>query len=119
MGEIIRLTREQAAAVYECVKRHCANCVDGNCLLLDDGDFIPCPQLITRSLLCRYFINAVLPGDRQLYGDIIRPDDSKVCIECGRRFYPKNIQAKYCDKCKPIVRRRQTRERMRQKRGIM
>ena len=119
MGEIIRLTETQAARVKRLVRKQCANYDNGNCLLLDDGDFIPCPQLITRSLLCRYFINAVLPGDRQLYGDIIRPDDSKVCIECGRRFYPKNIQAKYCDKCKPIVRRRQTRERMRQKRGIM
>ena len=107
---IIRLTREQAAAVYECVQKHCANCVDGNCLLLDDGDFIPCPQLITRSLLCRYFINAVLPGDRQLYGSIMGWG-TKQCVRCGESFYPRNVCAKYCDRCRPIVRREMDRNR--------
>ena len=119
MGEILRLTREQAAAVYECVKRHCANCVDGNCLLLDDGDFIPCPQLITRSLLCRYFINAVLPGDRQLYGDIFGSPYARPCRECGKIFHPKSDKAKYCDKCRPIVYRRNARERKRRGRSNM
>ena len=119
MAEILRLTHEQAAAVYECVLKNCANCVDGNCLLLDNGDFIPCPQLITRSLLCRYFINAVLPGDRQLYGDIFGSPYARPCRECGKIFHPKSDKAKYCDKCRAIVRRRQTRNRMRLKRGIM
>ena len=102
MAEIIRMTHQQASAVYECVHRHCANCVDGNCLLLDDGDFVPCPQLITRSLLCRYFINAVLPGDRQLYGDIFGSPYARPCREC-----------------KPIVYRRNARERKRRGRCNM
>ena len=118
MAEILRLTHEQAAAVYECVLKNCANCVDGNCLLLDNGDFIPCPQLITRSLLCRYFINAVLPGDRQLYGAIMGLG-TKPCARCGVGFYPRNGRAKYCDKCRPIVRRETERERKRRTRGSM
>ena len=119
MGKIIRLTETQAARVKRLVRKQCANYDNGNCLLLDDGDFIPCPQLITRSLLCRYFINAVLPGDRQLCGDIFGSPYARPCRECGKIFHPKSDKAKYCAKCKPIVRRRQTRNRMRLKRGIM
>ena len=118
MAEIIRMTHEQARAVYECVHRHCANCVDGNCLLLDDGDFVPCPQLITRSLLCRYFINAVLPGDRQLYGDIMG-GQARPCARCGKNFYPRSHLAKYCDKCRPLARLEKERVRKRAKRGSM
>ena len=38
--------------------------VHGNCILLEGLDPCPCPQLITRSLICRWFLTAVLPGKR-------------------------------------------------------
>lgn len=119
MAEIRRLTEEQAMAVRNMVRENCANYVDGNCLLLSDDDFCPCPQLITYSLLCRYFIKAVLPGNRQLNGDIMNWSDTRKCCECGQFFYPKGPRTKYCDKCRPIVRRRQIRERVRRKRASM
>lgn len=47
--------------VQTIARRECANCISGNCLLLDDGEPCICPQRISRSLWCRYFIDAVLP----------------------------------------------------------
>ena len=49
----------------------CANCDGGSCLLLDDGEEHVCPQRISYSVLCRYFVAAVLPADRELFADIM------------------------------------------------
>lgn len=49
------------------IKTQCCNCCKDNCLLLDDGDTHTCPQLITPShIICRYFLECVLPGDKTL-----------------------------------------------------
>ena len=46
------------------MRRTCCNYDNGNCILLDDGDECVCPQLISYSLLCKWFRVAVLPADR-------------------------------------------------------
>ena len=38
MSAMKRLTPPQSRKVNALVKRECCNCVDGKCLLLDDGD---------------------------------------------------------------------------------
>lgn len=49
------------------IKTECCNCYEDNCLLLDDGEAHICPQLITLSrIICRYFFECVLPGDKTL-----------------------------------------------------
>ena len=49
------------------IKTECCNCYEDNCLLLDDGEAHICPQLITPSrIICRYFFESVLPGDKTL-----------------------------------------------------
>ena len=49
------------------IRTRCCNCYEDNCLLLDDGDAHNCPQLITPShIICRYFLDAVLPGSKTL-----------------------------------------------------
>ena len=49
------------------IKTECCNCYEENCLLLDDGDTHICPQLITPShIVCRYFLEAVLPDNKIL-----------------------------------------------------
>ena len=49
------------------IKTQCCNCYEENCLLLDDGETHICPQLITPShIICRYFLESVLPDDKTL-----------------------------------------------------
>ncbi len=68
---------EQSAAVHRLVQRLCANCDgDGNCLLLDDGESHRCVQLISiYGICCNYFKKAVLPGDKELYEQILRQNN--------------------------------------------
>ena len=119
MGEIIRMTETQAARVKRLVRKQCANYDNGNCLLLDDGDFIPCPQLITRSLLCRYFRYAVLPGDHSLSLEIYGDRANHICVRCGQPFYSRGNRARYCPRCRRIRELELNCERVRRHRGSM
>ena len=66
MNGVKRLTPPQSRKVNALVRRTCCNYDNGNCILLDDGDECVCPQLISYSLLCKWFRAAVLPADRLL-----------------------------------------------------
>lgn len=70
---IVPIKPEQIEQVNALVLSSCANCQDGCCLLLDDGDSYPCVQLLSvTGIFCRYFLTAVLPADKQLYAEIIQ-----------------------------------------------
>ena len=70
---ILKLTAKQATKVRRLARRECCNCVDGNCLLLDDGEECKCVQLISRyGIYCNYFRKAVLPGEKELYEEILQ-----------------------------------------------
>lgn len=55
MSGLKRLTPQQSRKANALIKKTCCNCMGGNCILLDDGDECVCPQLISYSLLCRWF----------------------------------------------------------------
>lgn len=44
-----------------------------------------CVQMISYSLLCKYFRRAVLPADKALYADIYR-QRTRTCERCGKPF---------------------------------
>lgn len=68
----LKLNSQSFDKVVSLIKAQCSNCCDDNCLLLDDGESHICPQLITPShIICRYFLEAVLPGDKKLLKQII------------------------------------------------
>lgn len=83
MTGIKRLTPRQSRKVNTLVKKECCNCENGNCILLDDGDTCVCPQLISYSLLCKWFRIAVLPLDKLLYAELYQTEDRKKCTVCG------------------------------------
>lgn len=89
---------------------------NGNCILLDDGDECVCPQLISYSLLCKWFRVAVLPADRLLYAELYQTGDKKKCTECGAFFASTSNSVKYCPVCRKRITRRQAAERMRKRR---
>ena len=70
---ILKLNPKQSAKVRRLARRECCNCVDGNCLLLDDGEKCKCVQLISHyGIYCTYFRRAVLPADKELYEEILQ-----------------------------------------------
>ena len=85
MDEIKRLTPAQRARCNRLIRRLCANYDGGNCLPLDDGEGCVCVQMISYSLLCKYFRRAVLPTDKALYADIYR-QRTRLCDRCGKPF---------------------------------
>jgi hypothetical protein len=114
MAEVIRMTEAQARQVYKLAKKECCNCYNGFCVLLDT----PCPQCITRSLICKWFIHAVLPADMPLYVELTGDQGkSKPCAVCGKLFLPRSNRSKYCDSCAAAARSSRQREYMREKRA--
>ena len=87
MDEIKRLTPAQRARCNRLIRRLCANYDGGNCMPLDDGEGCVCVQMISYSLLCKYFRRAVLPADKALYADIYR-QRTRLCDRCGSPLYP-------------------------------
>ena len=77
----------------------CCNYDNGNCILLDNGEPCVCVQSISYSLLCRWFIAAVLPLDGNLEAALFHRADRKRCTECGGYFLPKSSRGKYCPNC--------------------
>ena len=74
-----RLTPPQSRRVNSLAKKSCCNCDKGKCLLLDDGEECVCPQLISYSLLCKWFRTAVLPLDKELYAELLKAEDTLPC----------------------------------------
>ena len=69
----LKLNTQLFEKVSTLIKTECCNCCEENCLLLDDGEAHVCPQLITSShIICRYFLECVLPGDKALQKRIIK-----------------------------------------------
>lgn len=90
MPERIELTPSQRTRCNRLIRRLCANYDNGNCLPLDEGDGCVCVQMISLSLICKYFRNAVLPADKELYAEIFR-QRTYHCAECKadlKKYFP-------------------------------
>lgn len=115
--DIRRMDEGQYRRAKKLIRGLCANCDGGNCLLLDDGETTVCPQLITYSVLCRYFRAAVLPADRELYADIMERDARRKCADCGAPFVPTGSRGVFCPRCAALRERRRKAEWARRNRG--
>jgi hypothetical protein len=103
----IRTDFTQANKIKELIKKHCANYMNGNCILLDTT----CPQMgCMYSVLCKYFINSILPLDKKLYKELLEGAGEetglydKVCKKCNKHFTSDKKTEQYCDKCKKKAR---------------
>jgi hypothetical protein len=105
--------RKQANAL---ICKACCNYDNGNCLLLDDGEEVICPQSISYSVCCKWFRRAVLPQDKPLEAAIMGRDTLKRCDVCGKAFASASNNAKYCGRCAKAVQRRQKAEHARKRR---
>ena len=76
---MMKITPKQAERIRRLVKSLCANCDEsGSCLLLDDGEGHKSVQLISiYGIYCNYFLNAVLPAEKELYEEIQKQNKLK------------------------------------------
>lgn len=105
-----RISDKRRRQINRLVKAECCNYQQGSCLLLDDGEPVSCPQLISGSLSCRWFRDAVLPIDKELHSEIMGQTALKKCSVCGQPFRAVSNRAKYCERCRKSERRKQYRE---------
>ena len=110
----INLNSQSFSSVMTLIKKQCCNYYQGNCLLLDDGDTHTCPQLITPShIICRYFLDAVLPADKTLLKDL-RSESvvMMVCSLCGKKTERTGRNQKFCPDCAKEKQRQRNAEYM-------
>ena len=69
---MLKVSPNDAEALHRLVEVLCANYdEDGNCVLLDDGEAHRCVLLLSMfGIHCKYFKDAVLPADQELYEKI-------------------------------------------------
>ena len=118
---IYRMSTQQLKTAKSLIKDTCCNydCSTGGCLLLDRGEIVPCPQLISQSVVCKYFRDVLLEDKRarELKAEIFCIDNRKVCAICGGQFQAISNRAKYCAKCAKEQQRIKATERKRKQRG--
>ena len=69
---VLHITQQQEGRIRNLVRKRCANYRKDNCLLLDGLEERTCVQLLCSSgIYCRYFQNAVLPGEKDLHTQIL------------------------------------------------
>ncbi|MDL2235332.1 cysteine-rich VLP domain-containing protein, partial [Christensenellaceae bacterium OttesenSCG-928-L17] len=59
---LLRMTPRQRAQANALIRRECSYYDDGNCLYLDQGEEVVCPQSISYSVCCKFFRHIVLEG---------------------------------------------------------
>ena len=118
-GSLYRMTPKQHREAVRIITDRCCSCDEGNCLLLDDGDEVVCPQILSASVCCTYFRHVLLkePEARKLETEIFRKDDLRLCARCGKPFAATGSRSKYCADCKGVVQREQKAEYARRRRA--
>lgn len=74
------------------------------------------PFVISYSMLCKYFRNAVLPAEPMLEAAILGTRFER-CVSCGAPILKKGNRKKYCGKCAVRAYKKQQAEYARRKRA--
>lgn len=117
----LHMNDKQLKTARGLIKEICCNydSTTGGCLLLDRGEVIPCPQLVSQSVICKYFRDVLLDDKRakELKAEIYGLDHRRVCAACGGQFQAISNRAKYCARCAKDVRLKRQRGYMKAKRS--
>lgn len=118
---LIRLSSKQFNSARAIIKIQCCNYdnVTGSCLALEKLEPVPCPQLLTQSMVCRHFRDVLLEDkrNREFKAEVMGESHRKVCDLCGQHFRALSNRAKYCAKCAKIKRLEQERTRQQRNRA--
>lgn len=117
MDEVIRMSDTQYKSACALIRGICCNYDRPTswCWALDTE----CPQMITKSLICKHFRDVLLE-DREgkaLKAEIMGEDYRKTCEVCGQQFRALSNRAKYCAKCSKKMERKRKSKWARDNRG--
>ena len=118
-GSLPRMTGRQRQDAVRLIRKRCSAHDKGNCLYLDDGEEVVCPQCISYSVCCKFFRRVLLRDEagKELEAELFHKDDIKHCVICGETFFSTSNRAKYCNTCKADVQRKQKAEYARRRRA--
>ena len=80
----LKINPAQVERVNALIRSACCNCIKDSCLLLGGGRDSPCIQLLcVTGIYCRYFREAVLPAEKELYEEIQKQNERGE-LKCDR-----------------------------------
>ena len=62
-GSLYRMDAKQRREAVRLIRAHCSFYDNGNCLYLDDGEEMVCPQITSFSVICSFFRQVVLKDE--------------------------------------------------------
>ena len=62
-GSLYRMDAKQRREAVRLIRAHCSFYDNGNCLYLDDGEDVVCPQITSFSVICAFFCQVVLKDE--------------------------------------------------------
>jgi hypothetical protein len=120
LSRAISLTNKRKVTAL--IQSECCNFISGDCIAAD----VQCPQIQRLKsanekpgkspLICGWFVNSVLPLDKDLWTTLINPQNLAKCKQCGTKFAGGSNSAKYCASCAYRERKKQQREFAQKKR---
>ena len=118
-GSLSCMNGRQRQRAVSLIRKLCSACDNGNCLYLDDGEEVPCPQTRSYSVCCKFFRWVLLKdkAGRELETEIFGRDAMKRCAICGKAFLPGSNRAKYCNDCRAMAQRWQKAEYAKRRRA--
>lgn len=114
-----RMTPRQQSRAKALIRQQCSYYDRGNCLYLDQGEEVVCPQSISYSVNCKFFRHIVL-GSKEgkvLAAELFQRDALRRCAVCKASFSSISNNAKYCERCAKDVQRKQKAEYARKRRS--
>ncbi len=118
-GSLPRMTGKQRREAVRLIKGLCSYNDNGNCLYLDGGEEVTCPQSISYSVCCKFFRHVLLKHEegKGLEAALFQRDALKRCVRCGQTFFSTSNNAKYCAACGHEAQKTQKAEYARKKRA--
>lgn len=85
-GSLYRMDAKQRREAVRLIRAHCGFYDNGNCLYLDDGEEVVCPQITSFSVICAFFRQVVLKDEaaRGAGGEAVSAGDGKT-LPCVRQ----------------------------------
>ena len=108
-GSLYHMDGKQRRETVRLIKGLCSYYDNGNCLYLDRGEAVTCPQSNSYSVCCKFFRHVLLKDQegKGLEAGIFQREALKRCAVCGKPFSSTSNSAKYCGDCKAAVQRQQ------------
>lgn len=85
-SSLYRMDAKQRREALRLIKGLCSYYDNGNCLYLDRGEEVTCPQSISYSVCCKFFRHVLLKDkeEKGLEAEVFQCDALKHCELCGR-----------------------------------